>query len=220
MSPTIRERESTPTRTRIAETALDLFASQGFAQTTIDQIAAAARVGRRTIFRHFATKEAILFDHLVVRRDAAVKLLQARPRTEPALVSLHAVLRELCLRGYDRRALAQIRDVLATNPGLAGQQYAVSLAFESNLYAAIRSRVGEQGTSVEIYALTLMALSWFTAATRTYLQQNKSSLVRCFDGIVASSLGSAARDLAPSLASPAARARRTPRTRRSRGRQA
>ena len=139
-------------------------------------------------------------------------------------MSLHAVLRELCLQGYDRRALAQIRDVLATNPGLAGQQYAVSLAFESNLYAAIQSRVGEQGSSAEIYALTLMALSWFTAATRIYLQQNKSSLVRCFDGIVASSLGSAARDLAAPLAASARdgrsarRGTRAPRARRSRAR--
>ena len=34
-----------------------LFASRGFAETTIDQIAKAAGVGERTIFRHFATKE-------------------------------------------------------------------------------------------------------------------------------------------------------------------
>jgi AcrR family transcriptional regulator len=203
VAPTpIRDRKAGATRARIAAAALELFVSRGFAETTIDQIATAAGVGRRTIFHHFATKEEILFDHLVVRRDAAVEMLRERPPTEPVLVSLHAVLRELCVEGYDRRALAQIRDVLALNPGLAGQQFAVSLKFEANLTAAIQNRHSEL-SKPEIYALTLMALSWLTAATRIYLRQNRRSLVKCFDEIAAACLRSAIDDLAPSLgASP------------------
>ena len=53
--------------------------SRGYEETTIDQIAEAAGVNRRTVFRHFATKEAILFDHLAVKRDFAVRRLQERP---------------------------------------------------------------------------------------------------------------------------------------------
>ncbi len=216
MAPTpIRERKTSATRARIAEAALDLFVSQGFAKTTIDQIATTAGVARRTIFRYFATKEAILFDHLVVRRDAAIELLHERPPAEPALVSLHAVLRELCVQGYDRRVLAKIRDVLAMNPSLAGQEFAVVLAFEANLTTAIQSRLGKP-FSLEIYALTLMALSWFTAAIRIYLRENRSSLVDCFDEIVAVSLRSAASNLAPLLdAPPAPDKRRTKRRTRT-----
>jgi len=216
VAPTpIRDRKAKATRARIAEAALELFVSQGFAETTIDQIAAAAEVGRRTIFRHFATKEAILFDHLVVRRGAAVEFLRRRPPAEPALVSLHAVLRELCVQGYDRRILAQIRDVLATNPGLADAELTGGIrSFENNLAATIQSRLGEQSSLLEIYALTLMALSWFAAAVRIYLTKNTSSLVKCFDEIVTVCLQSPAGDLAPSLATfpaPDKRRRRTPR---------
>src|SRR6266702_4224961 len=82
----IRDRKKEATRARIAETALQLFVSQGYTETTIDQIAVAAGVGRRTIFRHFATKEAILFDHLAVRRELAVQHLRERPPREAALV--------------------------------------------------------------------------------------------------------------------------------------
>lgn len=204
MAPTpIRERKARAIRARIAEAALDLFVSRGFTETTIDQIAVVAGVGRRTIFRYFATKEAILFDHLVVRRDAAIELLHERPPGEPALMSLHAVLRELCVQGYDRRVLAKIRHVLATNPSLAGQEFAVVLAFEANLTTAIQSRLGNP-LSVEIYALTLMALSWFTAAIRIYLHENRPSLVDCFDEIVAACLRSATGDLLPSLDAPPA----------------
>ncbi len=68
----IRDRKAQETRARITEAALELFVSRGYEGTTIDQIAEEAGVNRRTIFRHFGTKEAILFDHLAVKRDFAV----------------------------------------------------------------------------------------------------------------------------------------------------
>src|SRR5205085_11466037 len=105
---TARATPARDTRTRIAEAALELFATQGLAETTVDQIADAAGVGRRTVFHHFPTKEAILFDHFVLRRDVAIERLQERPRDEPPIVSLHTVLRELCDHGYDRRLLEPI----------------------------------------------------------------------------------------------------------------
>src|SRR5215469_10928955 len=114
-------------RARIAAAALELFVRQGYAETTIDQIAEAAGVGRRTIFRHFTTKAAMLFDHLAVRRDFAVHRLQQRPVSEPPLVSLYAVLRELCEQGYDRRLLGQIRAVLAIEPRFATEELSIGV---------------------------------------------------------------------------------------------
>jgi hypothetical protein len=52
----------------------------------------------------------------------------------------------------------------------------------------------------EIRAITLMALSWLDAAARTYLLDNKPSLLSCFDDVVGACVGAAARDLTPNLA--------------------
>jgi len=192
----IRDRKKEATRARIAETALQLFVSQGYTETTIDQIAVAAGVGRRTIFRHFATKEAILFDHLAVRRELAVQHLRERPPREAALVSLHVVLRELSAKGYDRRLLAQIRAVLATNPRLVGEELTLGVgAFERDLIETLASRRGEQPSRAELRALTLMALSWFNAAVRTYLLEGRASLTKCFDEAVATCARASATDL-------------------------
>lgn len=58
---TLRDRKKSETRERIAAEALRLFAEQGYEGTTVDQIAQAAQVGRRTFFRYFPTKEAVVF---------------------------------------------------------------------------------------------------------------------------------------------------------------
>jgi AcrR family transcriptional regulator len=185
----LRDRKVAATRARIAETALDLFLQQGYAETTIDQIASSVGISRRTVFRHFATKEAILFEHLVVRHDTAVRLLRDRPAGEQPLVSLHAVLRELSAQGFDRRLAAQVRAVLNADPRLAAAELTSGTrAFEKNLTSTLQSRLGD-GHTVEIYALTLMALSWFDAAVRLHYKEGRKSLLEYFDEVVATCLG-------------------------------
>lgn len=184
-----RERDPAAKRARIADAALDLFQSQGYADTTIDQIAAAARVGRRTVFHHFPSKEAILFDHLVWQREVILERVTARPASEPLLVSLHTVLRELADHGFERRMLEQIRAVLRTEPQLAIDQLSAgSFAFENKLIARLQSQRRADYSPLEIHALTAMACGWFLAAVRVHLSQGRPSLVKCFDEIVATSV--------------------------------
>ena len=47
-------------RSEIWNTAVDLFAQHGYDRTTIDDIATAAGVSRRTFFRYFASKEDVM----------------------------------------------------------------------------------------------------------------------------------------------------------------
>lgn len=54
-------------RTGVVAAALDLFATQGFDQTSVEQIAQAAGVSRSTFFRQFGGKEDVVFaDHEVL----------------------------------------------------------------------------------------------------------------------------------------------------------
>lgn len=49
-------RTAAATRTKLSESALELFAGKGFEQTTVAEIAARAGVTERTFFKHFETK--------------------------------------------------------------------------------------------------------------------------------------------------------------------
>jgi len=55
-----RERRSIELRERIFRAALDLFAKQGFAETTVEDITNAADVGKGTFFNYFPRKDHIL----------------------------------------------------------------------------------------------------------------------------------------------------------------
>ncbi|GAC1620073.1 MAG: TetR family transcriptional regulator FadR [Candidatus Acidiferrum sp.] len=59
-SPDRRQRRSAELRQRLFRAALDLFAKQGFAETTVEDITNAADVGKGTFFNYFPSKDHIL----------------------------------------------------------------------------------------------------------------------------------------------------------------
>lgn len=59
---TLVNRRARQTRTEIAAAAVALFAEQGFDATTVSDVAEAAGVSRRTVYRYFETKEDLVFE--------------------------------------------------------------------------------------------------------------------------------------------------------------
>src|ERR1700724_2504156 len=59
-SPDRRQRRGAETRERLFRAALRLFADQGFAETTVEDITNAADVGKGTFFNYFPSKEHLL----------------------------------------------------------------------------------------------------------------------------------------------------------------
>jgi mycofactocin system transcriptional regulator len=99
-------RRPSTTRARISAVAIDLFTERGFDETSVDDIAAAAGIGRRTLFGYYPSKNAIPwgdFDtHLADMRehlaalpptmclaDALQSSLVAFNRLDPSEVSAH-----------------------------------------------------------------------------------------------------------------------------------
>ncbi|MFG3258513.1 TetR family transcriptional regulator [Streptomyces sp. NPDC048172] len=82
-------------RRELAAAATELFATKGYEATTVDEIAAAAGVARRTFFRHFRSKEEAIFpdhDETLVRAQA---VLEAAPPHENPLDTVCRGIKEV-----------------------------------------------------------------------------------------------------------------------------
>jgi len=89
-SPGLRERKKQKTRWSIQEHALRLFEKQGYEQTTVDQIAAAAEISPSTFFRYFKTKEDVVLEDEY--DPMLLALLAQEPSDEPFLPALRHVI--------------------------------------------------------------------------------------------------------------------------------
>jgi AcrR family transcriptional regulator len=88
----LRERKKARTRASLREHALRLFREQGYQETTVEMIAAAAEVSPSTFFRYFPTKE-----DLVLQDDMDGRILEAfaaQPKELSPIAAVRAAVRE------------------------------------------------------------------------------------------------------------------------------
>lgn len=78
-----RDRKKAMTRRQIVDTAVRLFGEHGLDAVTVDQIAAAADIGKGTIYNYFQTKEDIVVAFMVdLERTVQARLRTAAPSNE------------------------------------------------------------------------------------------------------------------------------------------
>lgn len=84
----LRELKKQRTREVLVWTALALFEERGYAETTLDELCAAAEVSKRTFFRYFRGKEDVVLDPGHEMWADLVADLRTRPLTGPLLTVL------------------------------------------------------------------------------------------------------------------------------------
>lgn len=100
-------------RVRLAQAAFDLFDERGYEQTTVDDITERAGLGRTTFFRHYRSKDDVIFpDH-----DKMLEVLRDRLRTSGQRTALTAVadaVRLVLLHYLDEEQVARRRYALTS----------------------------------------------------------------------------------------------------------
>jgi len=81
-SPNLHELRRLTTREALRQAALASFARKGFSNVTVSELARAAGVTERTFFRHFPTKEAVLFQDYETQVEWLSDALARRPVSE------------------------------------------------------------------------------------------------------------------------------------------
>lgn len=118
-----------------------LFRAQGFEATTIDQIAAAAGVSRRTYFRYFATKDAVVFPHGAARIARFREALRPR-RGETVQAAVRRAAVEVAREFAEHRDELLLQHALiASSPALLAREHELDMAWEDAIVAALEGEL-------------------------------------------------------------------------------
>ncbi|WNM36763.1 TetR family transcriptional regulator [Streptomyces sp. Li-HN-5-11] len=157
----------------LSEAALQLLALKGFDGVTIDEIAAAAGVSKRTFFRYFASKEDVVVQHLADMGTGMRTELAARPVEErPSVALRHAVWASMtaCADHSDHaeRALNVVRLILRT-PALRARFLERQAQWRDDLAVELARRLGlDADTDLYPQLAAGMALTAFDSVLRRW----------------------------------------------------
>lgn len=142
--PLQRSRTKSRTYAALAAAGAELFASRGFDETTTNDIADAAHVSQRTLFRHFPSKEAVLYGDMDEVVFALRDALESRPADEPVLAVVRHAIASLTENFEVNRELRLLQARLAASyPSVSAYSRAtVQFAWEREIIAAVAARLG------------------------------------------------------------------------------
>jgi AcrR family transcriptional regulator len=154
MTSGLRERKKAKTRAAIRDAAMRLFTEQGYAATTVEQIAEAAEVSPSTYFRYFPTKEDVVltddYDPLIV------EAIRNQPASTPVVEAVLQGMRDV-FDGFteeewisERRRQALFRVV----PELRARQQQQTLDAVDMLAGVIAERLNVPADDAGARALT------------------------------------------------------------------
>ncbi len=130
----------------ITAVAMELFLTNGFEQTTIDEIVVAAGISRRSFFRYFGTKEDVVLGHFIADGAVIRDQLEQRPDGEGPWTALRGAIFALDEGADDERLLAVSRMMYQT-PSLRARSIEKHLHWYDDLVPEVQRRLGGQADS-------------------------------------------------------------------------
>ncbi|MBF4993991.1 TetR family transcriptional regulator [Arthrobacter gandavensis] len=149
-----RERNKTATRRAIADATLGLVRSKGAGQFTIDDIADAAGISRRTFFNYFPSATAALNVAMEDFLDGVLGHFQARPQDEDIVDSmLHALSQPA--DPANLAVMAELHGLAEQHPDMVRVRLEAWDHAEHRIVDSLRTRLGQE--TDPFYTSTLVA---------------------------------------------------------------
>jgi mycofactocin system transcriptional regulator len=155
-SPARVGRRRSTTRDHIADVALDLFATYGFSEISVDDVAIASGIARRTLFRYYASKNAIPWGDFDSYLGHFAELLDRTDPAAPIGSTLRAAL--LDFNTFDKNGTALHRQRMQVILQSAELQ-----AYSMTMYAGWRAVVADfvaRRTGARVSDLIPQTLAW------------------------------------------------------------
>jgi AcrR family transcriptional regulator len=166
-----RGRKVQRTRSVLTRSALDLFAERGFDNVTVADIANRADVDPSTFFRHFRSKESVLFTDMDMYVARIRDLTHQRPLDEPILDTLEALTIELVTADTFDNELESLRAELTQSAELQAQ----TVVHRDQVATDLTELIGERlGIDHQIDPRPYLSATVWLAAFEWYRRRNVS----------------------------------------------
>jgi TetR/AcrR family transcriptional regulator, regulator of mycofactocin system len=175
-------RRRVTSRAELEQTAFALFAVHGFDATTVDEIAAAAGIGRRTFFRYFPSKNDIPWGAFEDELDRMRIRLKACPPEVPLMDAIR-----LALIDFNRVAPAQVplhrrrMELILRVPTLLAHSTLRFTAWRGVIAEFVAERTGHRADDLAPQAIAHAILGVSVAAYERWLDDPAAELGTLLD---------------------------------------
>lgn len=180
---TLREMKMERTRELIGEVAFTLFRDKGFAATTVEEIAAAAEVGARTVYRHYPTKEMLALSGFAEVFETALNDLRACPEDTTVPDVLNVIL-ESVLQSHlkkPRQLLTAYKIAQVTPSVLAHFAYSMR-DWQADLRREVAERIGGRSADLTAELAVAQTAAVFILAFRKWFETDGRADLRRLTG--------------------------------------
>lgn len=175
-------RSPSTSHAELSHVALELFIERGFDETTIDDIAAAAGIGRRTFFRYFSSKNDLPWGEFELLLSKMRRYLAAMPGGLPIVDALRQAVIEFNHFppeevAYHRRRM----QLLLTVPSLVAHSTLRYAAWRAVISEFVARRLGVAEDSLEPQAMAWAFLGVSISAYEQWLKNENSDLIELLE---------------------------------------
>ncbi|MEH0971856.1 TetR family transcriptional regulator [Micromonospora sp. CPCC 205546] len=175
----LRERKKAATRLALHEAALRLAIEHGLDRVTVEAVADAANVSRRTFSNYFSSKEEAVFHGDAVRLRRLLELVRRQPADAPPWDALSAAAERLAVEAYGNAPPSWLvhRRQLRGHPGLVAHQVAAYTAIERELADDVAHRLTGPDRALRSRVLAATVLACLRVAIQHWIDHPDGPLL-------------------------------------------
>jgi AcrR family transcriptional regulator len=163
--PGLRERKKARTKATVQREALRLFSRQGYAATSVEQIAAAAEISPSTFFRYFPTKEDVVLADFMDARTVA-HVVTAPAQLGPLAALRHALTVVIAAMTTEELELETLRNGLIRSEPELRRGLVAELVRPARLFAdALAERLGRDRDDPDLLVFAAAAIGGMVLGT-------------------------------------------------------
>jgi AcrR family transcriptional regulator len=162
----LRERTRRAVRAELVSEAMTLFLERGFEATTVEHIALAAGLSRRSYFRYFASKDEVLAEGLAEVGREIADAIAGRPDTESPWIALRRGFDSLIDQAESLPRAGNLGNLMVESPAIAASHELKLARWQASIANALEKRLpaATMGPAFIAASIAAAGLGCFNAA--------------------------------------------------------